>query len=218
MPVAVGLVRLIGLRALGKQAEAQLIARAQLLCGLLDLLIGILPLPLLQGFDELVHLALRFFLLGFGQEHACLDVHEVGRHGDELAGDLHIHPLHFIQIGQILLQNGGDLDILDLYFIFAQQQEDDVQRAVKILQRLAFRVYDAAEVVSRFIHAVRTPKVNSAQRKQQLHRPGADGFQSVQKSVAQKFQRCIEYPGQKQECQKRHAVALIAHQPVIRPV
>ena len=103
MPVAVGLVRLIGLRALGKQAEAQLIARAQLLCGLLDLLIGVLPLPLLQGFDELIHLALRFLLLRLGKEHSRFDIHEIGRHGDKLAGDFHIHALHFVQIGQILL-------------------------------------------------------------------------------------------------------------------
>ena len=63
---------------------------------------GILYTPLLQGFDELVHLALCLFLLGFGQEHACLDVHEVGRHGDELAGDLHVHPLHFVQISRLV--------------------------------------------------------------------------------------------------------------------
>ena len=66
MPVAVGSVRLVRLRPLGEQAEAKLIAHSQLLCGLLDLLICILPLSLLEGFDELVHLALRFLLLRLG--------------------------------------------------------------------------------------------------------------------------------------------------------
>ena len=158
MPVAVGSVRLVRLRPLGEQAEAKLIAHGQLLRGLLDLLICILPLSLLEGFDELVHLALRFLLLRLGQEHPRFDIHEIGRHGDKLAGNFHIHALHFVQIRQILLQNSGDLDILYFNFILAQQQQDHVQRAVEVLERLALRVHDAAEMVSRFIHADITPK------------------------------------------------------------
>ena len=158
MPVAVGSVRLVRLRPLGEQSKSQLIAHSQLLCRLLDLLIGVLPLAFLEGFDEFVHLALRLLLFCLGQEHARFDIHEIGRHGDKLAGDLHIHALHFVEIGQILLQNGGDLNILYFDFILAQQQQNHVQRAVEILKRFALRVHNAAEMVSRFIHADLTPK------------------------------------------------------------
>ena len=158
MPVAVGSVRLVRLRPLGEQSKSHLIAHSQLLCRLLDLLIGVLPLAFLEGFDEFVHLALRLLLFCLGQEHARFDIHEIGRHGDKLAGDLHIHALHFVEIGQILLQNGGDLNILYFDFILAQQQQNHVQRAVEILKRFALRVHNAAEMVSRFIHADLTPK------------------------------------------------------------
>ena len=59
------------------------------------------------------------------------------RHRDELTRDLQIHPLPLLEIGQILVENERDGDVLNLYFVLAQQEKDEVQRALKVLERFA---------------------------------------------------------------------------------
>ena len=61
----------------------------------------------------------------------------MGGHGDELAGHLQIHLLAPLQILQILVKDQGNGDILYLDLIFAQQEQDQIQRALEILQRFA---------------------------------------------------------------------------------
>lgn len=55
--------------------------------------------------------------------------------------------------GKILLQNRRDADVLNFYFIFAQQKQNDIQRTVKILQRL-LRVYYILQVILGLFHAL----------------------------------------------------------------
>ena len=97
--------------------------------------IGVAPLPLLQGPDQGVHLALGFLVLQI-QQHTGLNEHQLGCHGDELAGNLQIHPLALFQIRLVLLQDQRDGDVLYLYFIFSQQVQYQIERPLEILQRL----------------------------------------------------------------------------------
>ena len=121
--------------------------------GDLDLLIGVFSLPLAKRRDELFHLRLRFGFFRLGQQHARLDVHQMRRHRDKLAGNLHVHALALVEPGKILLQNRRDADVLNFYFIFAQQKQNDIQRTVKILQRL-LRVYYILQVILGLFHAL----------------------------------------------------------------
>ena len=56
----------------------------------------------------------------------------MGGHGYELAGDLQVHAPHLGQVVQILLQQRGDADILDLYPVAAEKLQDQLQGAVKV--------------------------------------------------------------------------------------
>ena len=143
MLVAVALVPAQRLRILGKQAAADFVSRLQSRHRHTDLLHGFLALALHQGLAQQVQLVFRLGGLGGGQEHFGFDQHQVGRHGDEFTGNFHVHPLHFFQICQVLLQNGGDGHILNFNFIFTQQFKNNVQRAFKILQRLSLGMDDA---------------------------------------------------------------------------
>ena len=61
----------------------------------------------------------------------------MGSHGDELTGHLQIHLLALLQIRQILVKDQGNGDVLYFNFVFAQQEQDQIQRPLEILQRLA---------------------------------------------------------------------------------
>ena len=76
----------------------------------------------------------------------------MGGHGDKLTGDLHIQPLHLIQVSQILLQNGRNGDILDLYFIFTEEQKDNIQRTFEILHLLGTGMNDTLQAILRLCH------------------------------------------------------------------
>ena len=60
----------------------------------------------------------------------------MGGHGHKLAGHLQVHLLAPVQIGQILVQDQGNGDVLYLDFILAQQKQDQVQRPLEILKLL----------------------------------------------------------------------------------
>ena len=55
-------------------------------------------------------------------------------HLDKLTCDLKIHALHFVKIFKVLIENIRNADIADLYFIFRQEEQDQAQRAFKILK------------------------------------------------------------------------------------
>ena len=75
----------------------------------------------------------------------------MGGHGDKLAGNLHVHPLHLLQVGQVLLQNGRDGDVLNFYFVFTQQEQDHVQRTVEVLGGVVLGLYDPCKMIFRFV-------------------------------------------------------------------
>ena len=141
-----------GLRVFGKNTAADLISGFQNGHCLPDLFHHLFTLALDQALAQNVQFTLGLRLLGGGQEHFGLDEHQVGRHGDKLAGDLHIQPLHLVQISKILFQNGGDGHILDLDLIFAQKQENNIQRALKIFHFLGAGMDDALQAVLRLTH------------------------------------------------------------------
>ena len=156
LPVVLIAVRLVPAQRLGlfgKHAESDVVSKRERAAGDLDLLIGVFSLPLAKRRDELFHLRLRFGFFRLGQQHARLDVHQMRRHRDKLAGNLHVHALALVEPGKILLQNRRDADVLNFYFIFAQQKQNDIQRTVKILQRL-LRVYYILQVILGLFHAL----------------------------------------------------------------
>ena len=110
----------------------------------------------LQSGDELFHLA-HGLLVVDGQQHPGLDVHQVGGHGYELAGYLQvklaalIHPLH------ILVQDEGDLDILDLQLVLAQQVEDQVQWTHKVPHAFLLRLHHPFQVVNGCLQGPTSP-------------------------------------------------------------
>ena len=141
-----------GLRLLGEDAPADLVSRLQLGHRQADLLHGFLPAALDEALAQALQLVLCLLLLSGRQKHLGLDEHQVGCHGDELAGDLHIQPLHFVQVGQILLQDGGDGHILNFDLILAQQQKNHIQGPLKVLHGFAAGVDNALQVILGFRH------------------------------------------------------------------
>ena len=150
IPVAAHLFQ--GLRLLCKQAPADFISGLQLRHGQTNLLHGLPAAALDQSLTQQVQLILCLLLLGGGEKHLCLDQHQMGGHGDKLTGDLHIQPLHLIQVGKVLLQNGCNGDILNLDLVLAQQQKNHIQRPLKILPHLCAGMDNALQPVLGFRH------------------------------------------------------------------
>ena len=150
--VLVDLSLLQGLRVPAQDVPAELPHRTQDGGDPLDPLVVLAAAPLLQGANQLLHLAFGLLVLQ-GQEHSGLDEHQLSGHGDKLAGHLQIHLLAQLQVGQILLQNEGDGDILYLDLVLAQQIEDQIQRALKVLHALP-AVHHALQFIDRYIHPV----------------------------------------------------------------
>ena len=124
-----------GLRGPGQDAAAELAHRPQQLRQTAHPGIGLAPLPLRQRLNQGIHLVFGLLILQ-GQEHPCLDIHQVGSHGHKLAGHLQVHLLAPVQIRQILVQNQGNGDILYFDLILTQQEQDQVQGPLKILELL----------------------------------------------------------------------------------
>ena len=116
-----------------------------------DALITLLVLVFLQGRHELLHLAQSLFVVD-GEEHAGLDVHQMGGHDDKLTGHLQVQPLPLFHPLQVLVQKQGDGDVPDFDFVFTQQVENEVQRPVKVLHALLSYFYHLVQMVYRDIH------------------------------------------------------------------
>ena len=104
----------------------------------LDSRIGVLALELLERCDEL--LELRDLLL-LREEHAGLDIEQVGRHLHKFARNLEIELFHGVEVLQILIDL-RDLDVADLDLVLGQEQQDQAQGPLKI-RHLALVVDDA---------------------------------------------------------------------------
>ena len=123
--VAVGPVGLEGLGGLCDKVPAIAELLVQQGDDLFDFQIVFVALMGLQGGNELFHLA-HGLLVVDGQEHPGLDIHQMGGHGNKLTGYLQIQLLALVHPGQVLVQDQGDLDVLDLHFVFAQQVQNKV--------------------------------------------------------------------------------------------
>ena len=152
MDVAVLLVGLEGFRLLGEKVPAVGVPLVQLGDHLFDLQVILVALVGLQGGDELFHLA-QGLLVVDGQEHPGLDIQQLGGHGDKLAGHLQVQLLALVHPGQVLVQNQGDLDVLDLHFIFAQQMENQVQRTCEVLQVLGPGLHHPLQMIDRTVQS-----------------------------------------------------------------
>ena len=151
MDVAVAPLGLKGLRLLHHQVPAIAIAAVQLRHHSLDLQIVLAALVGLQSGDQLLHLAQGLLVLN-GQQHPRFDKNQLGGHGDELAGYLQIHLLAFLHPDQILIQDQRDLNVPDLHLIFAQQVQDQIQGAYKVLPVLFFALHHPFQVVDGRLH------------------------------------------------------------------
>ena len=60
------------------------------------------------------------------------------RHLDELARNLKIHALHFRQIGKILVEYVGDLDVAYLDFVFGEEHQNKAERTLEVLKLVLF--------------------------------------------------------------------------------
>ena len=152
MLIAVSCIFAKGFRFFGKQASADFIPGFQDGNSLPDGFHCLLTLAFNQALAQQIQFTFRLRSLCGGQQHFRLDQHQMGCHGDKLTGDLHIQPLHFFQICQILFQNGGNGYILDLDLVFTQQCENNVQRTFKIFHLLRTGADDALQPVLRFSH------------------------------------------------------------------
>jgi|GEM_PF-6136367 len=55
-----------------------------------------------------------------------------GGHQEELAGDVEVETLHGVDVGQVLIGNPGDLDIVDIHLVLLDEMEQKVEGAFEI--------------------------------------------------------------------------------------
>ena len=77
------------------------------------------------------------------------------RHCDKLARDLEVELLSLLKIGEVLIQNERNGNVLNFYFIFRQQEEDEIQRSLKVLQRFRAALVDhALQLENGIVHSL----------------------------------------------------------------
>ena len=106
-------------------------------------------MQLLQGGDELFQLG--HFPVVQIQQHFCFYIQQMGGHLDKLAGHLQVHGLHGVQIGQILVQNVGNIDVPDGDFVFGQEHQNQAQGTFKV-RFPGLVLHHAFQTVSGIIH------------------------------------------------------------------
>ena len=153
MNVLIALLGGGGLRGLGDVVPAVQPPLVQLVHHRFDLQIVLVALAGLQGRDQLFHLG-KSLLVVDGQEHPGLDIHQMGGHSHKLTGDFQVQLPAAVHPLQVLFQNQGDLDVLNLHLVFTEQVEDQVQRAGKILQIFRLRLDHVLQMVDRTVQTL----------------------------------------------------------------
>ena len=87
---------------------------------------------LYSGQSMLLFFAL--FRLIAGQEHFALDIDQRCCHNKELTHHIHIFRLHLPDISHVLIRNQYNRNIINIYFVFFDQMQEQIQRALKYLQ------------------------------------------------------------------------------------
>ena len=130
-------------------------------------------------------------------------------HLDKFAGDLQIHALHLGKIFEVLIQNIGDLQIADLYFVFRKQHQDQAERTGKVLQLIPFPD-DALEVKIWVFHVFLSEQVFSKKEA-----PAGKNEELIRQKSDRAVQGRAENTGEHQQIQQDHPVALVAHQLIV---
>ena len=71
------------------------------------------------------------FLLVLGQQHDRLDIDEPRRHRQEFRGDIHLILLHAVDLLHVLVEEIGDLNIVDIDLVLGDQAQQQVERTLK---------------------------------------------------------------------------------------
>ncbi len=96
-----------------------------------------IPFVLQQFLDQFlpgVDLISLFIQFLSGQEHFCLDTHECGDKKDELAGQFDIEAFLGVDIGQKILYDPGNGNIVDIQFIPLDKEQQQVEGALELGQ------------------------------------------------------------------------------------
>ena len=109
----------------GKDLTAHIALRQYLCCLFAEGILDQSPLECLLFF-------LRF--LRPGQKGCGFDVDQPRRHFQELSGKLQILFPALIQIRQILFQQTGDLNVIDVQLVLGDQAQEQIHRPFKDLQ------------------------------------------------------------------------------------
>src|SRR5213080_1493899 len=69
------------------------------------------------------------------QQHARLELDQLGRHHQEITGHGEVQFLHQLQVTKILVRDAGDRDVVDIDLLLANQVEEKIERSFKVAQR-----------------------------------------------------------------------------------
>ncbi len=73
-------------------------------------------------------------VLALRKQHPALYLHQGGRHHEEFPGYLQIELLHRTKDRDILLRHRLDRDVVDVYLVLADQEKEQVKRALEYLE------------------------------------------------------------------------------------
>lgn len=72
-----------------------------------------------------------FFILFMRKQHPALYIQKRRRHDQKLAGHIHVLLSHPVNVGEILVRDVGDGDVIDVDLIYLDEMQKKIQRAVK---------------------------------------------------------------------------------------
>ena len=64
---------------------------------------------------------------GAGQEGPALQIHQIGRHHDELAREVDVQHFEGINVGDVLLGDALDIHVQHIQFVLPDQVEQEVE-------------------------------------------------------------------------------------------
>ena len=86
--------------------------------------------------------ALGFFALG--QQKIRLHLHQTGGHLDKFACTLHLVNRQAVYHRNVLVDQGHNLDVINIHFVFGDEVQQQVQRPLKIFQLKSNRLFHPA--------------------------------------------------------------------------
>src|SRR5262249_47906940 len=129
---------------------AQRLALVQQLRGRLELLVFEQP-----AHQRLARILFRIFLrrIRTRQEHPRLDVNQRRSHHEELARHVEVQLLHQIDVGEVLLGDEGDRNVVDVDLVLLDEVQQQIERSLEILQADRIRLENGFELLFHSHHA-----------------------------------------------------------------